>query len=218
MIGAILAVGQKLLPNIIGTIVDSCNNASVEKQRIESEASLRTIEIQEQTKQLELNKEIAEKGLQTQITTLQTEQEKTKQAQVQASQSTYNTFAENVTKQTQYNINKLSEETNNYIARFRPDHTNKVFDTLILFARYSFIYYGVVFLAYCVICLATLNVPTDINFTMSWIFPVPSNIFTAIILFPLWILYLIYEQWGYMQTYWFISRDEEKQRMGQKKK
>lgn len=211
--GVILAIAQKVFSDVGNKVKDY----KIEKERIESEKYIAIASEEEKTKQLEIQKEIAEKGLEKSVNSLQEQQEKTKQTQIEASQSTYNTFVENVSKQTQYNVEKLTDATNDYLARFRPDHTRKVFDTLIFLARCGFWYYGLVLAAYLVMLKIGVNMSAEISFENLLIFPMPKNIFSSIVLFPAWVFYLIYEQWTYMQTYWYISRDEEKQRSIKKK-
>lgn len=213
-LGVILAIGQKILGGVANTVKDY----AVEKAKAENEKVIAIATEEQRTRQLELQKEIAEKGLEESVNALQTQQAITSQAQVEASESTYNSFVDNVSKQTQYNVDKLTDATNDYLARFRPDHTRKVFDTLILFANKGFLYYIIALIVYLLITVfAKQAISAEIKFTSLFIFPVPQNIFSAIIVYPMWLLYLIYEQWTYMQTYWFISRDEEKERFQKKK-
>jgi len=217
-IGAALAIGQKLLSGIINNIKDCV----IEKAAKKEEELTKRLNIQEQTKQLEIQKEIAEKGLEQSVNSLQEQQEKTKQIQIQSSASTYNTFVENITKQTQYNVNNLSTETNDYLATFRPKHTEKVFESIIKLMMFSGGYYTII--SICILILFVISketavtlIATQISFKDTFLIPIPNNIVSSLLCFPLIMLYWLYEQWSYQQTYWFISRDEEKERMLKKK-
>ena len=217
-IGVALAIGQKLLAGIGSGIKDFY----LEKDAKIQEEITNRLNIQEQTRQLEIQKEIAEKGLEQSVNSLQEQQEKTKQIQIQASQSTYNTFVENISKQTQYDVKNLSIETNDYLATFRPKHTEQVFNSIVKMVIFSGIYYGVVLVFLGIVFIfakekAIEMTNSAINFIDVYLFPIPQNIISVLLCFPLIVIYWLYEQWSYQQTYWFISRDEEKIRFQKKK-